>query len=112
MAGGRSDFLYVTDAGTTYALNQDTSNAAVATNTAAGNGIDFLPRNITPRFGMYADQNNLRHRRVYAGTVAKLAALPVTFDGGDESGTVTFTLLYTRGEKARKSRSVNTGIIP
>lgn len=112
MAGGRSDFNYVTDLGVTYALNQDTSNANVAGNVAAGNGTEFLPRSIKPRFAMYADSAGLRHRKVYIGTLAKIPTMPLTFDGGDESGTVTFTLLYTRGEKARRSRSVNTGIIP
>jgi hypothetical protein len=112
MAGGRSDFAYTTDAGVNYALNQDTSNANVAGNLPAGNGVDFLPRAIKPRFGMYGDQAGIRHRTVYAGTTALLAALPLTFTGGDESGAVLFTLLYTRGEKARKSRSINTGIIP
>lgn len=112
MAGGRFDYLYTTDIGTVYALNQDTSNANVAGNLPAGNGVDYLSRDIKPRFAMYADQNGLRHRKVYVGTFANLATLPATFNGGDESGTVLFTLLYTRGEKARRSRSVNTGIIP
>ncbi len=112
MAGGRSDFSYTTDAGVVYALNQDTSNGGVPPNLAAPNGLDFLPRTIKPRFGMYGDQNGLRHRTVYAGTTALLASLPLTFTGGDESGAVLFTLLYTRGEKSRRSRSVNTGIIP
>lgn len=112
MAGGRSDFTYTTDAGVTYAINMDTSNANVATNTPAGNGTDFLPRNIKPRFAVYKDQTGIRTRVIPVSTAAKLAAMPLTFDGGDESGTVTFTLQYTRGEKARRSRSVNTGIIP
>lgn len=112
MAGGRSDYSYTTDGGDVFALNQDTSNAAAGGNLPAGNGLNFLPRNIKPRFGMYSDQPGLRHRKVHCGTTGLLAALPATFNGGDESGTVAFTLLYTRGEKARKSRSVNTGIIP
>ena len=112
MAGGRSDFSYTTDAGVVYALNQDTSNGNVAGNLAAGNGLDFIPRNIKPRFAMYSDQNGLRHRKVYPSTIALMIALPATFTGGDESGPVLFTLLYTRGEKARRARSINTGIIP
>lgn len=112
MSGGRSDFVYTTDIGTVYALNQDTSNANVAGNLAAGNNVDYLSRDIKPRFAMYGDQNGLRHRKVYVGSFANLATLPATFTAGDESGAVTFTLLYTRGEKARRSRSVNTGIIP
>lgn len=112
MAGGRSDFLYTTDTGTVYALNQDTSNAAVAGATPATNGVDYLSRDIKPRYAIYADQNLLRKRKVYVPTAAAFANLPATFNGGDESGTVTFTLQYTRGEKARRSRSVNTGIIP
>jgi len=112
MGGGRSDFLYTTGRGTVFALNQDTSNGNVASNLAASNGLDYLPRNIKPRYGMYADQGQLRHRKVYAGTEALLASLPLTFNGGDESGTVLFTLLYVNGEKARYARSVNTGIIP
>lgn len=112
MAGGRSDFQYTDDKGNVWALNQDTSNANVAGSLASANGTAFVPRSIKPRFAMYADQNNLRHRKVYIPTLAKIATMPATFDGGDESGTVTFTLLYTRGEKARFSRSVNTGIIP
>jgi len=111
MSGGRSDYLYTTDAGVTYALNQDTSNANAVGNLAAGNGIDYLSRDIKPRFAMYADQNGLRHRKCYVGATGAFAALPLTFNGGDESGTVAFSLLYTRGEKAKRSRSVNTGII-
>lgn len=112
MSGGRSDYLYVTDTGVSYALNQDSSNASAVGNLASANGIDYLSRDIKPRYAMYADQNGLRHRRCYVGAVGGFATLPLTFNGGDESGTVAFTLLYTRGEKARRSRSVNTGIIP
>lgn len=112
MAGGRSDFAYTDDLGVTYALNQDTSNGAAAGNLASSNGVQFLPRNTKPRFGMYADQNGLRHRKLYAGSAAIYAALPATFTGGDEIGPILFTLLYVRGEKSRRSRSVNTGIIP
>lgn len=112
MAGGLHNYNYTTDAGVVYAIKMDTSNANVAGNLPSGNGQDFLPRSIKARYGMYADQNNLRHRKVYAGTVALYLAMPPTVTLPDESGPVLFTLLYIRGEVARKSRSVNTGILP
>jgi hypothetical protein len=112
MSGGRSDFVYTTDAGVLYALNQDTSNANVAGNIPSANGTDYLSRDIKPRFAVYGDAPGLRRRKVYVGAFAALATLPTTFTAGDESGPVLFTLLYTRGEKARRSRSINTGIIP
>lgn len=112
MSGGKSDFLYTDDKGTTYALNQDTSNATVVGNIAAGNDVDYLPRRITPRKAIYKDSLGLRTRTCYPGTNAQLATIPATFDSPDETGNNTFTLRYTRGEKAQRSRSVNTGIIP
>lgn len=112
MAGGRSDYIYTTDKGVNFALNQDTSNATVVSALPASNGLDYLPRNIKPRYAMYADQPGLRHRKVYVGNPGDMADLPATYNGGDESGTVLFTLLRTQGERARYARSVNTGIIP
>lgn len=112
MTGGRSDYSYTDDAGNVRALNQDTSNASAVGNLPSANGIEYLSREVKPRYAMYGDQPGLRKRRCYVGTVGQFATLPATFNGGDESGTVLFSLLYTRGEKARRSRSVNTGIIP
>jgi hypothetical protein len=110
MAGGRSWFLYTTDAGVEYALNQDTSNGLAMLNTAAGVGVESLPRYIKPRWAMYASSDGLKHRKCYVGSVAQMAALPATLTSGDDASSVLFTLLYTQGERARRSRA-NSGVL-
>lgn len=110
MAGGRSYFLYTTDAGIEYSLNQDTSNGQAMLNTAAGVGVESLPRYIKPRFAMYASSDGLKHRKCYVGTPAQMTALPATLTSGDDASSVLFSLIYTGGEKARRSRA-NNGVL-
>lgn len=110
MAGGRSYYLYTTDTGVEYALNQDTSNGLAMGSTAAGVGVESLPRYITPRFAMYASSDGLKHRKCYVATPALMASLPATLTSGDDASSVLFSLIYTRGEKARRSRA-NSGVL-
>lgn len=75
MAGSKKYFVYTTDAGTDYAFLADESNTeAVSAGTQDyADGVviqDELPRNIRPRYAVYANAAGTRKIKCYALTTA------------------------------------------
>jgi hypothetical protein len=110
MSGSMSWFDYKTDVGTNFAVKMDTSNGVAVGNTPAAAGTDTLPKYVTPRYFMYQDATGLRKRKIVVSDPLTFAAPPVTIALGAETGPIEFKFIYSRGEKASRSR-VNTGIL-
>jgi hypothetical protein len=99
MAGSRKWFEYVTNAGTTFALNVDESNAEAVNGATGDYGAAStvqvaLPRNITPRAGVYVSADGNRSIRCYVLTAADFNTLLTdqpTIDDPLQTG-VTLTL--------------------
>lgn len=113
MSGSVRYYNYVSDNGQTYAILADKSNiAAVNASGAAAPGTlptITLPRNIRPRYALFADPTGLIRRKVPLLTPADVAALSSTtsFVPGGETATVTITAI--RGEKVNLPKLADTG---
>jgi hypothetical protein len=113
MSGSVRYYNYVSDNGQTFALLADKSNvAAVNPSGAAAPGTlptITLPRNIRPRYALFADSTGLIRRRVPLLTPADVAALTgaTSFVPTGETATVVITAI--RGEKINLPKLADTG---
>lgn len=113
MSGSVRYFNYVSDAGTTYAILADKSNiAAVNPSGAAAPGTlptVTVPRNIKPRYALFADASGLIRRRVPLLTPADVAALTPASSFVPTGETATVVITAIRGEKINLPKLADTG---
>lgn len=113
MAGSIRYYNYTTDGGVTYALQADKSNvAAVNPSGAAAPGtlpVAAVPRNIKPRYALFADATGLIKRRVPLLTPADVAALTPTLSFVPQGETATVVITYIVGETTRFPKLADTG---
>lgn len=118
MAGSRRWFTYVTDGGTSYAINLDESNTELANGAAANVSVLGLvasvPKNVTPRYVLFKDASGNYSRRVVGLTVASFNALTaastLTFPVEGAAG-VDMAPSFKRGESIRIPATVDTGLL-
>lgn len=113
MSGSLRYYNYVSDNGTTYAILCDKSNTAAVNASAAGAPATLpsttVPRNIRPRYALFADTTGLIRRRVPILTAADLAALTPTSNFVPQGETATVTITSIVGEKIRLPKLADTG---
>lgn len=118
MAGSKKYFVYTTDAGTDFALLADESNTealnAGTQDYADGVTIIYeLPRNLVPRYIVYANAARTRKIRCYALTEAvfdgAVAGVPTITD--PIAGTGTLSIVDVVPEKRKRLPiSIDTGL--
>ena len=113
MAGSVRYYNYISDNGQTYAILADKSNiAAVNASGAAAPGTlptVTVPRNIRPRYALYADPTGLIRRKVPLLTPADVTALTAASSFVPQGETATVTLTAIRGEKINLPKLADTG---
>lgn len=111
MAGSMKWLSYTTNAGDTFAVFADESNAE-----AAGTAVDVtggastlyaLPRNIKPRYARYSDATNTIVRKAIISLVAGVPTTPII----DALTGISLTLTGIVGEQQRVVRGDDTGLI-
>jgi len=111
MAGSLKWFTYTTDAGDSFGVFADESNAELA-----GTGVDLggqtsalyaLPRNVQPRYARYQDASGTVVRKALICTQGGTPTTPII----DPSSGLSLNLVAIVGEKARILTGVDTGII-
>jgi hypothetical protein len=113
MSGSLTWFQYTTDGGVNYAIQADKSNV-IAVNpsgaTAPANlPTGAVPRNIRPRYALFADASGLIRRKVVLLNDTDVAALKPTTTFTPQGETVLVKLTYYSGEKIRLPKLVDTG---
>lgn len=111
MSGSNRYFNYQSDNGTTYAIfaSKDNVNGANSSAPTATLGAATVPRNIKPRYALFADDTGLIRRKVPILTQAILLALSPTTSFIPYGETASVKLTYVRGESIRLPRIQDTG---
>lgn len=112
MSGSLSYFVYKSDNGGSYALFGDKSNILAANPSGASNaGLPAikLPRNIVPRYALFADATGLIRRKVALLTPADVAALTGSLSFTPQGESVAVTITAIRGEKVNLPKLADTG---
>lgn len=113
MSGSVRYYNYTTDGGVTYAILADKSNiGAVNPSGASAPGtlpVAAVPRNITPRYALFADTSGTIRRRVVLLTPADVAALTPTLAFTPQGETATVTVTSIHGETTRLPKLADTG---
>lgn len=114
MAGSNKWFLYTADNGTNYALYMDESNGEAVSNidlTDANFVSHAVPRNISPRYSMYVNEEARISRKIYHSTIALYNDAPATIAAVDyrDGSTITLTRKGPRGERLRFPTAADTG---
>jgi len=113
MSGSLRYYNYVSDNGQTYAVLADKSNvAAVNASGAAAPGTlptITIPRNIRPRYALFADTTGQIRRKVIILTPTDLAALTAATNFVPQGETATVTITSIRGEKINLPKIADTG---
>lgn len=113
MSGSLRYFNYVSDNAQTYAILADKSNVAAVNPSGAGTPGTLpsitLPRNIRPRYALFADSTGLIRRKVPLLTAADVAALTPTTSFVPSGETATVVLTSIRGEKINLPKLADTG---
>lgn len=108
MGGSRLDFQYISDAGSTYAINVDESNTKLV-NTAGDlstlrKNTPRIPKNLELRYIMIANQARTIRRKCYVLTPSRLGnfkdgdTLTVNVNGTD----TTMYVIAVEGEKRKR----------
>jgi hypothetical protein len=118
MAGSRRAFNYITDGGSTVAINGDESNieavnGAAAVPPLAGSLLTFPAEGC--RYARYVNVATGAIRVVLVVSQAALAVLPVVVNfwvqtAGTAGQTLPFALVGTRGEKVRRYAGGDSGL--
>lgn len=113
MSGSVRYFNYVSDNGQTYAILADRSNVAAVNASGAGAPGSLptitVPRNIRPRYALFADSTGQIRRKVPILTPADVAALTATTSFVPTGETATVTITAIRGEKVNLPKLADTG---
>jgi len=111
MSGSIRNFRYVDDGGNNYSIRADESNieAVNAAAAAAAPVAIGLPRNITPRYGLFSDAAGTTTRKVVFLTAAAFAAANGTTPT-ITVGALTLNLTFKRGEAVTLYPNVDTGL--
>jgi len=113
MAGSIRWFNYTTDGGVTYSIQADRSNIAAVnpsgTGTPSSLVVGAVPRNITPRYALFADISGTIRRKVPLLTPADVVAVTATLSFVPQGETATVTLTYLVGERIRLPKLQDTG---
>jgi hypothetical protein len=113
MSGSLRWFNYVSDNGATYAILADKSNIAAVNASGAGSPATLptaaVPRNIKPRYALFADSTGLIRRKVPILTAADVAALTPTTSFVPTGETATVVITAIRGEKVNLPKLADTG---
>lgn len=113
MVGSKSWFIYTSDAGTNFAIQADKSNVlAVNPSGASNTGLPSVavPRNIKPRYALFASADGLTRRKVVLLTPSDVSALSPTLSFTPQGTTVAVTLSYARGESRQIPKLADTGL--
>lgn len=114
MTDSRRWFRYEADNGNAYAVELDESNsettiggAAAFSNLSGGEGL--LPGRFKMRYlNAYDQANPLRRRRFFVGTAAAFGA--ISSQSTIVSGSITWVITSTRGERAAMPARSDTGL--
>jgi len=113
MSGSIRWFNYTTDGGVVYSLQADRSNVGAVNPSGAGTpgtlSVAAVPRNIKPRYALFADVTGLIRRKVPLLTPADVAALVPTLSFVPQGETATVALTYIVGETTRFPKLADTG---
>lgn len=111
MAGSLKWLSYTTDAGDTFAVFADESNAELAgtaVDIAGGASTTYaLPRNVKPRRAVYSDATRTIVRKAIISVAGTLPTTPIV----DPSSGASLDFIYIEGERVRTVTGVDTGII-
>ena len=114
MAGSLSYQTYQSDAGQSFAIYCDLSNAlavnASASATPTGLPTFTLPRSIRPRYALFRSADGKTTRKVPLLLPSDVAALVSTKSFVTNPGGVTVTITSIVGEKARIAKNIDTGL--
>lgn len=112
MAGSLSYQVYQSDGGGTYAILCDKSNAlavnASASATPGSLPAVTVPRNIKPRYALYADSTGFIRRKVTLLRPSDVIALSGTSSFTPQGETTVVRLTAVRGEKFNLPKLVDT----
>jgi len=110
MSGSNRYFNYVTDGGQTYAIFASKDNVAGANSSApiATLGAATVPRNITPRYALFADDSGLIKRKVPILNQASITALSGTTSYVPYGETATVRLTSYHGEVVKLPKLADT----
>lgn len=114
MAGSMSWQVYQSDAGASYAIFCDLSNA-IAVNASASTTPQNLPavgvpRNIRPRYALFRSDDGLTTRKVVLLTPNDVSALQPGDTFATNPGGVTVKLQSVTGERVRLPKQQDTGL--
>jgi hypothetical protein len=116
MAGSIKWFKYTSDSDDVYAIRMDESNGEAmgnadfeATDSAI---VNDLPRNIEPRYAIYRNVvSGYQRKIIVCANDLTAATLPSTLTLKTDTGDLSFTLTYYRGEAFKRiPTSLDTGL--